>query len=162
MVACSSDSESEARSSADVVTISDEWAKAAETGMSAAFANLHNDSDTARTVVSASSPAADRVELHESVMENGTQIMRPKRDGFSIPAHGEKHLQPGGDHIMFMDLRAPLRTGAETSVTLTFDDGSTTTFTAQARDYSGNQENYVPDHGHGESQSGAQTPAHSG
>ncbi|MFR9749962.1 copper chaperone PCu(A)C [Nocardia sp. 004] len=173
MVACSSNDETAATSAADAVTISDQWVKAADSGMSAAFGILNNDSDTPRTVVSASSPASERVELHEVVTDaSGVTAMRPKPDGFVIPAHGQKNLEPGHDHIMFMDLLGPLRTGSETSVTLTFDDGSATTFTAQVRDFSGNQENYAPghadpdhagdDHAHDEPHSATRTPAHGG
>ncbi|BDT91851.1 MULTISPECIES: copper chaperone PCu(A)C [Nocardia] len=163
LTACSSADKKEAATSAAAVTIADQWVKAADGGMSAAFGDLINSGDTPRTVVSATSPASGRIELHEVVADaNGTKAMRPKRGGFVIPAHGRTRLRPGGDHIMFMDLRGPLRTGSETSVTLTFEDGSTTTFTAQVRDFSGNQENYVPDHAGGESHAGAQTPAHGG
>ncbi|MEU7629771.1 copper chaperone PCu(A)C [Nocardia sp. NPDC049220] len=160
LVACSSTDEP---SSAAAVTITDQWVKAADGGMSAAFGDLSNADDRPRTVVSATSPAAGRIELHEVVAEsNGTKTMRPKPGGFEIPAHGTTRLRPGGDHIMFMGLNGPLRTGSETSVTLTFDDGSTATFTAQVRDFAGNQENYAPDHANGDSSTGAQTPAHDG
>ncbi|MGW4717141.1 copper chaperone PCu(A)C [Nocardia sp. NPDC004260] len=163
LTACSSADNTGTVASADAVTISDQWVKAADSGMSAAFGDLTNSGDTPRTIVSATSPASGRIELHEVVTDaNGTKAMRPKPGGFVVPAHGRTQLRPGGDHIMFMDLHGPLRTGAETSVTLTFDDGSTTTFTAQVRDFAGNQENYVPDHMGGEAHAGAQTPAHGG
>ncbi|WP_280295165.1 copper chaperone PCu(A)C [Nocardia abscessus] len=163
LTACSSADATQAAASAATVTISDKWGKAADSGMSAAFGDLTNSGDTPRTIVSATSPASERIELHEVVTDaNGTKAMRPKRDGFVVPAHGRTQLRPGGDHIMFMGLLGPLRTGSQTSVTLTFDDGSSTTFTAQVRDFSGNQENYVPDHAGGESHTGAQTPAHGG
>ncbi|WP_043683341.1 copper chaperone PCu(A)C [Nocardia vulneris] len=157
LVACSSNEKAEAKS-AEAVTITDQWVKAADGGMSAAFGQLSNGSDLPRTVVAASSPASSRVELHEVVADaSGTKTMRPKQGGFVIPAHGKTELRPGGDHIMFMGLTGPLRTGAETPVTLTFEDGSSTTFTAQVRDFSGNQENYAPDHA-----DGAPAPTHGG
>ncbi|MFI9411096.1 copper chaperone PCu(A)C [Nocardia gamkensis] len=163
LTACSSADKTDTVASADAVTIADQWVKAADSGMSAAFGDLINSGDTPRTIVSATSPASGRIELHEVVTDaNGTKAMRPKRGGFVVPAHGRTQLRPGGDHIMFMDLHGPLRTGSETSLTLTFDDGSSTTFTAQVRDFAGNQENYVPDHAGGESHAGAQTPAHGG
>ena len=37
---------------------------------------------------------------------------------------------------MFMDLAGPLLPGAETDLTLIYDDGSSSTFTAQIRDFS--------------------------
>ncbi|WP_378729721.1 copper chaperone PCu(A)C [Nocardia brasiliensis] len=157
LVACSSNDKTDTRA-ADSVTIQDQWVKAADGGMSAAFGELSNAGDKALTVVSASSPVSSRVELHEVVSDaSGTKTMRPKAGGFVIPAHGKIDLRPGGDHIMFMGLNGPLRTGTETPVTLIFDDGSSKEFTAQVRDFSGNQENYAPDHA-----SGAQAPAHGG
>lgn len=145
---------------ASAVTITEQWAKAADSGMSAAFGQLHNDGDEDVTVVSATSPASATVELHEVVTgDDGVKVMRPKPGGFRIPAGGELALEPGGNHIMFMGLRGPLRTGSEAPVTLTFDDGSTTTFTAQVRDFPGNQENYEPGGEHGD---GAAAPGHGG
>lgn len=148
LVACSStDSSSTPARGADVIAVDDQWIKAADSGMSAAFGELTNDSDRAVTVVSATSPASARVELHEVVVAaDGTKKMRPKEGGFVVPARGSIALEPGANHIMFMGLNAPLRTGAETTVTLTFDDGSSTTFTAQVRDFAGNQEKYEGDH----------------
>lgn len=156
---CSEDSGAPADSAA-AITISEQWAKAADSGMSAAFGQLHNAGDTDVTVVSATSPASATVELHEVVTgDDGVKVMRPKAGGFRIPAGGELALEPGGNHIMFMGLRGPLRTGSEAPVTLTFDDGSTTTFTAQVRDFPGNQENYEPGGEHGD---GAAAPGHGG
>lgn len=145
---------------ASAVTITEQWAKAADSGMSAAFGQLRNNADTDVTVVAATSPASATVELHEVVTgDDGVKVMRPKPGGFRIPAGGELALEPGGNHIMFMGLRGPLRTGSEAPVTLTFDDGSTTTFTAQVRDFPGNQENYEPGGEHGD---GAAAPGHGG
>ncbi|MEU2253635.1 copper chaperone PCu(A)C [Nocardia xishanensis] len=159
LVACSStDSTPAPTRAADAITIQDQWIKAADSEMSAAFGELTNRGDKALTVVSATSPASARVELHEVVADaSGTKTMRPKKGGFVIPAHGSLALAPGADHIMFMGLNGPLRTGSETPVTLSFDDGSTMTFTAQVRDFPGNQENYVPD---GDHHAGAPAPAH--
>ncbi|MFI9503231.1 copper chaperone PCu(A)C [Nocardia sp. NPDC052566] len=156
LVACSSKNDAEPAKSADAVEIKNQWAKAADSGMSAAFGELVNSSDRTITVLSATSPAAKSVEMHEIVADAaGNKTMRPKPGGFVIPAHGSTTLRPGADHIMFIGLNAPLRTGSETPVTLTFGDGSTKTFTAQVRDFSGNQEKYAPE-------GDAQTPAHGG
>ncbi|MCP2317977.1 hypothetical protein APR12_003330 [Nocardia amikacinitolerans] len=157
LVACSSnDSTPASARAADAITIQDQWIKAADSGMSAAFGELTNTGDKALTVVSATSPASERVELHEVVADaTGTKTMRPKKGGFVVPAGGSLALAPGADHIMFMGLNGPLRTGSETPVTLSFDDGSTMTFTAQVRDFPGNQENYVPD---GDHHAGAPAP----
>ncbi|WP_233434215.1 copper chaperone PCu(A)C [Nocardia yamanashiensis] len=147
-VACSStDSASTTDAkAADQVTMSDQWIKAADSGMSAAFGQLANKSDRPVQLVAASSPVSARVEIHEVVADapGGDKTMRPKEGGLTIPAHGTATLKPGAEHLMFMDLKGPLRTGAETPITLTFSDGSTMTVSAQVRDFAGGKENYAP------------------
>ncbi|GEM30348.1 hypothetical protein NN3_13550 [Nocardia neocaledoniensis NBRC 108232] len=139
------DDEPAPAASADRITMGDQWIKAADSGMSAAFGSLRNTGDTPVTLISATSPASDRVEIHEVVPDSsGAKTMRPKAGGITIPAKGEAVLKPGGEHLMFMDLKQPLRTGAETSLTLTFADGSSTVVTAQVRDFAGGKENYAP------------------
>jgi len=126
-----------------VVTVSDAWVKAADSGMSAAFGTLHNDSKSDVTLVSATSPASSMLQLHETVTNaSGAMVMQEKNGGFVIPAGGDVVLKPGGNHIMLMNLAAPLKAGAETTFTLTFSDGSTMEFSAPVKDYSGANENY--------------------
>lgn len=130
-------------SAASAVDMSDAWVKSADSGMSAAFGQLTNDSDTDVTVVSAESAASSMLELHETVeSESGEMVMRQIEGGFVIPADGSLDLAPGGDHIMLMDLTAPLVAGDEVTVTLTFSDDSTYEFIAPVKDYSGANENY--------------------
>lgn len=129
---------------AATVTVSDQWVKAADTGMTALFGTLHNSGATDATVVSATSPAAGSVELHEVVGQPGSTTMRPKAGGFSIPAGGSHLLAPGGDHIMLMNLTKPLQIGNDVEVTLSFADGSTLPLTAQVREFAGAGENYKP------------------
>lgn len=127
------------------ISMNDQWIKAADSGMSAAFGNLENTGDEPVTLVAAASPVSDRVEIHEVVPDStGAKTMRPKEGGITIPANGVVTLRPGADHLMFMDLKQPLRTGTETSITLSFSDGSSTVVTAQVRDFAGGNENYAP------------------
>ncbi|NYF18350.1 hypothetical protein HDC37_003210 [Microbacterium sp. AK009] len=130
-------------SAGDAVVISDAWVKSAESGMSAAFGELTNDSDTDVTVVSATTEASSMIELHETVEnDDGQMVMREIGGGFVIPADGSMTLEPGGNHIMLMDLTAPLAAGEEVTFTLTFSDDSTYEFTAPVKDYSGANETY--------------------
>ncbi|WP_323741117.1 copper chaperone PCu(A)C [Microbacterium sp. VKM Ac-2870] len=140
------------------VTISDAWVKAADSGMSAAFGTLHNSSSADVTLTAATSPASSMLQLHETVADaSGAMVMKEKAGGFVIPAGGDLVLQPGGNHIMLMDLTAPLKAGAETTFTLTFSDGSATQFTAPVKDYSGANENYQ---GGGMQMSPSPAPSH--
>jgi len=141
--ATSSDSAAESTTASDAVTISDAWAKAADSGMSAAFGELANDSGDDVTVVSATTEASSTVELHETVEDGSGQMTMRKIDGgFVIPAGGSLSLEPGGNHLMLMGLTSPLMAGDDITITLTFSDDSTFAFTAPVKDYSGANENY--------------------
>ena len=86
---------------------------------------------------------AGEVELHETVEnETGEMTMREKGGGFTIAPGDALTLEPGGNHIMLMNLPQPVAAGDELSFTLTFSDDSTLDFTAPAKDYAGANENY--------------------
>ncbi|TFC41825.1 copper chaperone PCu(A)C [Cryobacterium sp. TMT2-10] len=125
------------------LTMTDAWVKAADSGMSGAFGLLENSGAEDVTVTSAGSPAAPMLELHETVANDaGDMIMQKKEDGFVIPAGGSIELAPGGNHIMFMGLAAPLAAGDDVTVTLNLSDGSSFVFTAPVKDYTGANETY--------------------
>ncbi|MFI2650725.1 copper chaperone PCu(A)C [Micromonospora fulviviridis] len=128
-----------------VLGIRDPWVKAADKGMTAAFGTLVNDSDTDVTVTAAAT-AVSPMELHEMTMKDGKMVMQPKQ-GIVVMAHSSTTLQPGGEHLMLMDLKQPVEAGDELTFTLTFADGKTQTFTAVAKPFTGAQESYGPDHG---------------
>ncbi len=140
-----------AATAADAFSVTDPWIKAvtAEEGMTGVFGVLANGSDEEITVVSADYDAAGLVELHEVLSEGTDATMREKEGGFPIPAGGSATLEPGGDHIMLMELTEDLRPGAEATVTVEFSDGSTTEFTAAVKDYAGADEEYEGGHGEG-------------
>ncbi len=151
---CASDDPADTdRSAATVVTVSDQWAKAAPDGMTSLFGTFHNSGDHDVRIVSATSPVAGSVELHEVVTDAaGTSVMQEKGDGFHIPAGGSHELTPGGDHLMLIDLTEPLTVGSDIDVEVTFDDGSTLPFVVQVRDFPGADEQYGTDgaHDHGD------------
>lgn len=126
----------------DGLTITDPWVKATDTGMTATFGTLVNSSDTEVTIESASS-SVSMMELHEmAASDSGEMVMRPKEGGFVIPAGGTHVLEPGADHLMMMNVTAPVKPGDEVAVTLTAKDGSTYEFTAPARSFAGGNETY--------------------
>jgi copper(I)-binding protein len=129
---------------ADPVTVTDAWVKASPGPMTGAFGVISNAGDADLTLVSASTSASSMTELHEVVMADGQMVMQPKEGGFDVPAGGEHVLEPGADHIMIMDVDAPVEAGDDVDITLTFDDGSTYTYTAQAREFEGGMETYQP------------------
>lgn len=127
------------------LTVSDAWAKASDSGMTAAFGRLDNPTGGAVSIVSATSPAAATVQLHEVLVgADGSSTMAPKAGGFVVPAGGSLTLAPGGDHLMLMDLVAPVRAGDDVALQLVTDTGARCAVTASARTFAGAGETYAP------------------
>lgn len=144
------------------VTVADPWVKAADSGMTAAFGVLSNPSPEAVTIAAASSPAVPRMELHEVVESGGQMVMQAVEAGFAVPAGGSLTLEPGGYHLMLMDLPQPIEPGDEVGFTLTCTTGGSVTFTAQAKTFAGAGETYAspsPSPGMDRDGSGSPTPA---
>lgn len=144
LTACGS-SDAPPTTEASTVSVQDPWVKASDAGtMTAAFGTIRNASDDDVTIVSATADGvSDRVELHEMATdEDGQMVMRQKKGGIVVPAGKTHTLEPGGDHIMLMDLPKPIEPGQDVRVTVTFSDDSTMSFTAPARSFSGAEEDY--------------------
>lgn len=133
------------------LTVEDAWIVTAEEGMTAAFAVLGNNSD-GDVVIESAECDLSRVELHEmTTSDGGDMVMREKQAGFTIAAGQTHTLEPGGDHLMLMDLTEPIVAGDEVEITLHLSDGDPVTFTAVAKDHAGADEEYEGDHdGHDE------------
>ena len=127
------------------VTISNPWVKAVDTGMTGAFFLLKNTGTAPVHLVSAKSTISPMMQLHETVMgTGGTMAMQEKPGGFTIPAGGSHEFKPGSDHVMFMGISAPVKSGTTVTFTLAFEDGSTLPVTAEVRTFTGAKETYVP------------------
>jgi len=96
------------------------WSRATPPGakVGAGFMQLKN-AGAADRVVGASSPVAGRVEMHVTVREGEVMKMREVK-AFDLPAGGTFELKPGGAHLMFMDLKRPLKEGEKVPVKLKF------------------------------------------
>ena len=60
--------------------------------------------------------------LHETTLSEGISRMAHV-EAAEIPAGGELTLEPGGMHVMLMELTTPLKEGATFPLTLTFEAG---------------------------------------
>ena len=81
---------------------------------------LRNAGAGADRLLSASSPAAAKVELHVHINDNGVMKMREVR-GYDVPARGSFELKPGGAHLMFIDIKRPFKEGEKLPVKLKFE-----------------------------------------
>ena len=103
------------------VTVTDPWVRGTVTGQKAtgAFMQLKSPADT--TLVAAASPVAKIVEIHEMKMEGGMMKMNAV-DRLALPAGKAVDLEPGGYHVMLMDLVKPLKDGDTVPLQLTVED----------------------------------------
>jgi len=106
------------------VTVADPWVRASvgQTSNTAAFMTL--SSAQAARLVRAESPAAGRVEVHESTVVDGVMRMR-RIEAVEVPAGTPVRLQPGGLHVMLLDLRRGLKEGDKVPLTLHFEVNGT-------------------------------------
>jgi hypothetical protein len=104
------------------VTVTDAWARATVQGQKATGAFMKITAKDNAKLVSASSPAAGVVEIHEMKMEKDIMKMAALPNGLDLPAGKAVELKPGGYHVMLMDLKAPLAKDTTVPVTLTFQD----------------------------------------
>jgi periplasmic copper chaperone A len=145
--------------SAGEIEVAGAWARTspAVATAGAAYLEITNGTETGDALVAASVDAAvaATVELHETTtageddasmdgdMDGGTtdtsmgdapmMQMQPVEE-ISVPAGETVTLEPGGLHIMMLDLAAPLEVGTTIEITLTFEQAGDVVVTAEVRD----------------------------
>ncbi len=109
------------------VTILNAWARPSATvsknNNSAIYFEIFNDSDLDYNLVNVSSDIANKVELHKSFVDEKGVSKMVRLDKLVIPAKSSAILQPGGMHIMLLDLRTILKVGDNFDLSLYFDNG---------------------------------------
>ena len=107
---------------AQTVTISNAWVRATVQGQKATGAFMTVTSKENAKLLSASTPVAGIVEIHEMKMDKDVMKMAALPNGLDLPAGKAVDLKPGGYHIMLMDLKLPLNKDVGVPLTLTFQD----------------------------------------
>lgn len=127
------------------------WARASAEGQTTGAIYFEITADAADTLVAASVPAsvAGRAEIHEVVpaemgddtgdgeheMGDGggemAMVMQELEGGLALPAGETVTLEPGGYHVMLLDLTEPLEVGDEIELTLDFATADDATLTVE-------------------------------
>ena len=127
------------------VTLEEAYVRAMADGatMTALFGVLTNTSSEAVTVESFTANVdAGSFELHEVV--NGQ--MREKQGGFLLTAGESLTLQPGQEHMMFLDVATPLAAGDTVDVEIELSNGETIAVSdIPVRTVGAGDESYVPE-----------------
>ena len=99
------------------VTVREPWVRATVAQQKATGAFMQVVSAAGGRLVSASSPVAGVVEIHEVVMDGNVMKMRAIAS-LDLPAGKAVELKPGGHHVMLMDLKQGLQAGQSVPITL--------------------------------------------
>ena len=107
---------------AATISVTDVWARATKPGqpVSGAYMKLQSDADA--RLLSASSPSIPTVEVHKMKMDGDVMRMR-EVEAIELPKGKTVTLQPGGYHVMLMNLKKPIVAGEVIPLTLVIESG---------------------------------------
>ncbi len=105
------------------LTIGHPWTRATPGGakIGGGYLSITNNGTTPDRLTGVSLSVADHGEIHEMKMDGGVMTMRPLPNGIEIKPGETIKLEPGGFHLMFMDLKEPLKEGATVNGQLQFE-----------------------------------------
>lgn len=109
------------------LVVASPWTRATPGGAKVAggYLKVTNNGKSPDRLVKATASIADRMEIHEMSMVDGVMKMRPLASGLTIKPGETVELKPGGFHLMFMDIKQPLKQGDVVKATLTFEKAGT-------------------------------------
>lgn len=134
--------------SAQDILVEDLWARESPPGVTngAAYMTLVNQTSDTDRLLSASAPVSERVELHTHLMEDGVMKMR-QIEAIEVAPGAPTVLEPGGLHVMFIGLEAPLVDGEQFPLTLNFENAGEVTVEVPVQRPAGMMQGHG--HGHG-------------
>jgi periplasmic copper chaperone A len=105
------------------LTVTSPWTRATPGGAKIAggYLKITNNGTAADRFVGVKSDVSDRVEIHEMSMSDGVMKMRPLPNGLEIKPGETVELKSGGYHLMFMDLKQPLKQDDKFKAILQFE-----------------------------------------
>ncbi len=106
---------------APTVQVADALCRPTPNGRQTTGCYMSLTASAADRLVSAESPQANIVQIHESRMESNMMMMQELREGLPLPAGQAVVLAPGGTHLMLLGVKEPLVVGDTVQFTLTFE-----------------------------------------
>jgi copper(I)-binding protein len=110
------------------IEIGSPWARASSSSErqdGAGFFTVNNKGTAYDRLIAASSPAAERIEIHAIKVVGPDLRMREREGGLALPPGVTLTLKPRGYHLLLIGLRTPLQVGALLPVSLTFEEAGT-------------------------------------
>ena len=108
--------------SVDHLVMGHPWSRPTVTGMptGVAYLSITNQGAHEDTLIGASTPVAARVEFHRTSLEGGMARMRPA-GAIVVAPNATVTAEPGGLHLMLVDLKSPLVAGSSVPLVLQFE-----------------------------------------
>lgn len=105
------------------IRIDQPWSRATPASAQTAggYMTLTNKGTEPDRLIAVESAAAGRAELHEMKMDGSIMRMRELEKGVALAPGATVELKPGGYHVMFMQLKEPLKKGQSVPVVLVFE-----------------------------------------
>ena len=91
------------------------------TSITSSYMTIENKGEKTVTLLGASSKISSRIEIHQHSMSDGMMRKR-KLDSIDIKAKQRIVLQPSGLHLMFFDVKKPLKAQQKVALTLNFSN----------------------------------------
>lgn len=109
----------------DPLHVEDAWVREAPPSAKvlAAYMHLHNMGQETATLTGASCEAVERVEIHQTIVEEGMARMVPQ-ESLQIAPGEHINLEPGGYHLMLISPARRLSAGERVTIRLEFQDGT--------------------------------------
>lgn len=108
---------------AGAIRISDPWSRATPDGakVAAGYLTIINTGKEPDRLIGGTAVISTTFEIHEMTMVDNIMRMRALPKGLEIKPGETVRLQPGGLHVMFLDLKQPPKEGRPIKGTLVFE-----------------------------------------
>jgi copper(I)-binding protein len=126
----------------------DPWARATAPGQGngAAYLTIRNHGEADR-IVRAEAAVSRKVELHTHEVDAQGVARMIEIPAIELPAHATTELKPGGLHVMFIGLHAPLEAGKRFPLTLVLEKAGEVTLEVEVRRAAGTPGSHGTGHG---------------
>src|SRR6476659_8835181 len=105
------------------ISVEHAWSRATPVGADVAvgYFTIKNNGVTSDRLVSITTDIATHSAIHQMSMTDSMMKMRQVTEGLPVPANSAVMLEPGSYHVMFNDLKRPLKQGKHFSATFFFE-----------------------------------------
>lgn len=115
------------------LTVRDAWARPAGGGTNTAiYLTIRNEAD-GDELLSAYAEGAAETQLHRSIIDDEGTVHMERQSAVELPAGETVHFEPGGLHIMLVDLEDDLQEDDTVPLHLTFRDHEPLTLSVPVR-----------------------------